>query len=139
MLFGPPRSVAALTTTRELDIPVEDTASLLIQFAGDIQAAVFASHCVHAAMDEFEVYGTRGSLRINPLNGSELRLSGDRSKAFHLPKAENVHLPLIEDFNQAVRENREPRISGEEGMKASVILEAAYRAARESKVVRFVD
>jgi predicted dehydrogenase len=64
-------------------------------------------------------------------------LSGDHSESFHLPKADNVHLPLIEDFNQAIRENREPRVSGEEGMKTSVLLEAAYHAAREGRVVRF--
>jgi predicted dehydrogenase len=111
---------------------------LLIQFAS-VQAAVFASHCVHAPMDEFEIYGTRASLRISPLNGSELRLSGDHSETFHLPKAENVHLPLIEDFNQAIRENREPGVSGEQGMKTSVLIEAAYHAAREAKVVRFAS
>ena len=138
MLFGQPVSVSALTGTRELNIPVEDTGSLLIQFAGGVQAAVFASHCIHAPMDEFEIYGTRASLRVSPLNGSELRLFGDHRESFHLPKAENVHLPLIEDFNQAIRENREPRVSGKEGMKASLLLEAAYHAAREGKVVKFV-
>ena len=139
MLFGEPLSVSALTATRELNIPVEDTGSLLIQFASGVQATVFASHCIHAEMDDFEVYGTRGSLRVSPLNDSELQLFGDTDQAFQLPKADNVHLPLIDDFNQAIRENREPRISGAEGMKTSVLLEAAYHAAREGKVVRFAD
>ena len=139
MLFGAPLSVSALTDTRALNIPVEDTGSLLIQFAGGVQAAVFASHCVHAPIDEFEIYGTRASLRVSPLNGSELRLFGNPNETFHLPKADNVHLPLIEDFNQAIRENREPSASGEEGMKTSVLLEAAYYAAREGKVVRFAS
>jgi predicted dehydrogenase len=139
LLLGEPLSISGLTDTRELNIPVEDTGSLLIQFAGGVQAAVFASHCVHASMDEFEVFGTRASLRVSPLNGSELQLSGDRSETFHLPKADNVHLPLIEDFNQAIRENRDPKVSGEEGMKTSALLEAAYHAAREGKVVRFAN
>jgi len=110
----------------------------LIHFAGGVHAAVFASHCVHAPMDEFEIYGTRASLRVSPLNGSELQLFGDKSETFRLPKADNVHLPLIEDFNQAIREDRDPRVSGEDGMKASVLLEAAYHAAREGRVVKFV-
>jgi predicted dehydrogenase len=67
-----------------------------------------------------------------------LELSGSQGETFHLPKAGNVHLPLVEDFNQAIRENREPRVSGEAGMKTSVLLEAAYHAAREAKVVKFV-
>jgi predicted dehydrogenase len=90
-------------------------------------------------MDEFEIYGTRASLQVSPLNGSELRLRGDHNETFDLPKAENVHLPLIEDFNQAIRENRDPRISGDEGMKTSVLLEAAYHAANEEKVVQFAS
>src|SRR5262245_12171616 len=137
MLFGQPLSLSALTDTREMNIAVEDTGSLLIQFAGGIQGVVFASHCVHGSMDEFEIYGTRARLWVSPLNGCELQLFGESSQTFHLPKAENVHLPLIEDFNQAIRENREPRVSGEEGMKASVLLEAAYDSARQRKVVRF--
>ncbi len=139
MLFGEPLSVSALTATRELSIPVEDTGSLLIQFAGGVHAAVFASHCIHAEMDGFEIFGTRGSLRVSPLNDSELKLFGNTDEAFQLPKADNVHLPLIEDFNQAIRGNHEPRISGVEGMKASVLLEAAYHAAREGKVVTFAS
>jgi predicted dehydrogenase len=100
---------------------------------------VFASHCIHAEMDDFEIYGTRGSLRVSPLNGSELKLFGAADETFHLPKADNVHLPLIEDFNQAIRGNHEPRISGVEGMKTSVLLDAAYLAAREGKGVTFAS
>jgi len=136
MFFGPPLSVAALTGTRELGIPVEDTGSLLIAFAGGIQAVVFASHCVHAPMDDFEIYGTHASVRVSPLNGSTLELAGSPSETWHLPKAENVHLPLIEDFNQAIRQDREPAIPGQEGMQATRLLEAAYQAAREGTVVR---
>ncbi|HEX2521725.1 MAG TPA: Gfo/Idh/MocA family oxidoreductase [Terriglobia bacterium] len=139
MLFGQPLSVSALTATRELSIPVEDTGSLLIQFSSGVHAAVFASHCIHAEMDDFEIYGTRGSLRVSPLNGSELKLFGAADETFHLPKADNVHLPLIEDFNQAIRGNHEPRISGVEGMKTSVLLDAAYLAAREGKGVTFAS
>jgi predicted dehydrogenase len=137
MLFGRPVSISALTHTRQLEIPVEDTGSLLIEFEGAIHAVAFASHCIHQSMDEFEIYGTDGHLRVSPLNGSKLRVVTDRSEVFDLPKADNVHLPLIEDFNQAIRENRDPRVSGMEGLKSSVILEAAYHAARQGKVVRF--
>jgi predicted dehydrogenase len=137
MLFGQPLSVSALTATRDLGIPVEDTGSLLIEFADGVHAAVFASHCIHAEMDDFEIFGTLGSLRVSPLNESELIVSGATNATFHLPKADNVHLPLIEDFNQAIRGNHEPRISGLEGMKTSVLLEASYQAAHEGKVIRF--
>lgn len=135
-LFGQPVSVAALTHTRELRIPVEDTGSVLIQFSGDVHAFVFASHCIHEPIDEFEIYGTQGRLRVSPLNSSQLQWVGSKDELFDLPKAGNVHLPLVEDFNQAIREDREPRVNGEQGMQASILLHAAYHAAREGKVVK---
>jgi predicted dehydrogenase len=137
MLFGQPVSVSALTHTRELTIPVEDTGSLLVEFGNGIHAMVFASHCICQPMDDLEIYGIRGHLRVSPLNGSELHLITDKPEVFQLPKAENVHLPLVEDFNEAIREDRPPRVTGEEGMRASVLLEAAYHAAQEGRVVKF--
>lgn len=135
MLFGPPESVSALTDTRVCPIEVEDTGSLLIRFAGGIHAMVFASHCVEPPRDDFEILGTEGCLRSAPLNGDRLELSRDGVKTFSVPKAENVHQPLIEDFNGAILEDRSPAVPGEEGMKASRLLEAAYRSARSGEVV----
>ena len=136
MLFGPPESVSALTDTRVCPIEVEDTGSLLIRFAGGIHAMVFASHCVKPPRDDFEILGTEGSLRSAPLNGDCLELTAGGMKTFSAPKAENVHRPLIEDFNGAILEDCPPAVSGEEGMKASLLLEAAYRSAQSGRVVR---
>jgi predicted dehydrogenase len=135
MLFGLPQSVVAFTATRVLDIPVEDTASLLLRYGNGLQALVFASHCVRVPLDDFEVLGTGGKLKIGPMNGPLLKVVTDHCEILELPKAENVHLPLVEDFNRAIRENSESRVSGEVGMMASIILEAAYRSAKSGKVV----
>lgn len=136
MLFGRPTSISAVTDTRLLEIAVEDTGSLLIRFANGLHAMAFASHCIRPALDDFEVYGTCGVLKAGPLNGEDLVVVTDRTETFHLPKAGNVHLPLIDDFNEAVLEDRDPRVPGEEGMKASLMLEAAYRSAQSGEVVK---
>ncbi|HVN80006.1 MAG TPA: Gfo/Idh/MocA family oxidoreductase, partial [Terriglobia bacterium] len=139
MLFGLPQSLAAYTTTRVLDIPVEDTASLLLQYGSGLHVLVFGSHCVRMPMDEFEVFGTGGKLKIAPMNGPLLEVVTDHCEILDLPKADNVHLPLIEDFNRAIREDSQPRVSGEVGMAASIILEAAYRSAKSGKVVEIAE
>jgi predicted dehydrogenase len=136
MLFGCPLSVSAVTDRRVFRIAVEDTGSLLIRFASGVHALAFASHCGRFPLDDFEVFGTKGQLKVSPLNGSELQVVTDRSETFYLPKSENVHLPLIEDFNHALFENRDPRVTGEEGMRASLILEAAYHSAQFGEVVK---
>jgi predicted dehydrogenase len=134
MLFGLPRSIAAATNTRILELPVEDTGSLLMRYSNGLQVMAFASHCIRAPMDDFEVFGTKGHLKVGPMNGPELQVTTDHIEILSLPKAGNVHLPLVDDFNQAILEDGTPRVSGEEGMKASIILEAAYQSAREGKV-----
>ncbi len=136
MLFGTPESVSALADTRACPIEVEDTGSLLIRFAGGLHAMVFASHCVEPPRDDFEILGTEGCLRSAPLNGDCLELTGAGGKTFSVPKAENVHQPLVEDFNGAILEDRPPAVPGEEGMTASLLLEAAYRSAQSGRAVR---
>ena len=136
MLFGTPESVSAFTDTHVCPIEVEDTGSLLIRFAGGIHAMVFASHCVEPPRDDFEILGARGCLRAAPLNGDRLELTGAGRKAYPVPKAENVHRPLIEDFNGAILEDRPPIVSGEEGMTASLLLAAAYRSAQSGRAVQ---
>lgn len=136
MLFGFPESVSALTDTRVCPVEVEDTGSLLIRFAGGIHAMVFASHCVEPPRDDFEILGTRGCLRAAPLNEDRLELTGAGVTTFSAPKAENVHQPLIEDFNGAIVEDRPPAVPGEAAMTASLLLEAAYRSAQSGRAVR---
>jgi predicted dehydrogenase len=135
MLFGRPESVAGFTDTRTCPIEVEDTGSLLIRFSGGIHALVFASHCVEPPRDDFEILGSRGCLRAAPLNGDRLEMVGVRTETLLVPKADNVHQPLVEDFNGAVLEDRQPTIPGEEGIQASLLLQAAYRSARSGSVV----
>ena len=132
-LFGLPSTVTAYTEIRSMKIAVEDTASLLMRYGNGLHVMAFASHCIHRPMDDFEIFGTRGQLKAAPLNGDELHVTTGKLDVLHLPKAANVHLPLVEDFAQAVLNNSVPRVSGEEGMKASMILDAAYQSAREGK------
>jgi len=137
MLFGLPDSISAATDTRLLSIAVEDTGSLLIRFASGLHAMAFASHCIASPLDDFEVYGTGGSIKASPLNGEQLIVVTNKTETFRLPKADNVHLPLVENFNGAILDDRDPRVTGEEGAKASLMLEAAYRSARTGEVVSF--
>ena len=44
-----------------------------------------------------------------------------------LPPHDNLHLPLIEDFTQAVLENRAPTVTGEIGLEVNQILTKIYK------------
>ena len=134
-LFGKAVSVSALAHTRLLPIDVEDTGSLLLEFQGGIHALLFASHVAVNPRDDFEILGSSGQLRVCPFNDGELVVTTNETQVYHLPKPDNVHLPLVEDFNESIRLDREPMINGNEGLKASCLLEAAYLSAREKRVI----
>ena len=46
-----------------------------------------------------------------------------------LPNAENVHLPLVEDFVRAVIDGRDPIVPLEEAAKTNLLLDAVYKSA----------
>jgi predicted dehydrogenase len=52
-----------------------------------------------------------------------------------LPPAANVHLPLIEDFNRAVLEDRPPAVPAAEALKTNLLLDAIYESARTGQEI----
>jgi len=126
-LFGPVRRAQALTADVIFDRDVEDTAAVLLQFDGGPCASVTVTHAVRDRQDTLDVFGTRGSIRSPNLNAGELRIAIDDRHAVELhPPAANVHLPLIEDFVDAVATNRRPAVDGEVGRQVAAIEDLIY-------------
>src|SRR5262249_14731662 len=98
-LFGAVCRADGLTANGVSDRPVEDTPAVLLQFESGPCASVTVTHAVRDRQDTLDVFGTSGSIRCANLNAGELRITvGDRRYVEMHPPAENVHLPLIEDF-----------------------------------------
>ena len=71
--------------------------------------------------------GTTGRLTVSPLNGGQLVVqtaSGQREET--LPPAENFNNPLIDDFVDAIQDDRQPSINGLQGRATNQVMEAAY-------------
>jgi len=49
------------------------------------------------------------------------------------------HTPLYQDFIEAVRNNREPLINGEEGVKSLSIILMAYQSQKDSKAIKYSE
>jgi len=49
------------------------------------------------------------------------------------------HVPLYRDFIEAVRNNREPLINGEEGKKSLSIILMAYQSQKDSRAIKYSD
>jgi predicted dehydrogenase len=129
-LFGPHvRHATALTANVVFDRPVEDTAAVLLQFEGGPCASVTVTHASRERQDTLHVFGTRGSIHIDDLNAGVVQVRTDSQRIEAHPPAANVHLPLVEDFVNAVLTNREPAVTGETGRAVAAIEDIIYAVA----------
>jgi len=134
--FGLPERVTARCRTLVHDWDVEDSVSLLMELKNGASAVAQVLWSTKAGANSMEIIGERGGIALNPVDAPELKITiNGRTSVEHIPLPENAHLPLIRDFALAIKEKRPPRITGEEGMKTTQIIDAAYIAQRENRWV----
>ncbi len=133
-LFGLPETVFARCDTLAHDWRVEDTASMIMTLPGG--AHVTASFGWHSRTwrHELEIVGTEAKLLWLPCDtGPVTRTVGRDVASIDLPAVENVHLPLVQEFVDALRASRAPACSAGEALKANLVLDAVYRSAAEGR------
>jgi predicted dehydrogenase len=126
-LLGPVRRVTSLVSTVVFQREVEDTAAALLQFERGATAMLAVTHAAADRQDTFDLFGTRGSVRIASLNRGDIavRAAGrDRTESY--PPAANVHQPLVDDFVEAVRSHRAPSVDGHAGRAVAAVQDAIY-------------
>ena len=129
-LFGEVAKVTACCGRVAAEYEAEDCASLVLVFASKLQAVV---QCLFGPADDpdiFSIIGTRGRISSAPLNDGDIVIEcGGQSRRESHPPADNFCLPQIADFVAAIREHRDPLVSGEEGRLTNVVIEHAYQEA----------
>jgi predicted dehydrogenase len=143
-LLGEVRDVAAFVDTLAEPARVEDTASALLRFTSGAQAVVTARWSTRdpseARSSVLVLSGTDGTIVTWPLHDKASRGSivlatadGERSIPF---EPASTHVALLDDFASAIREQRQPAITADDGVAAMRIQEAVYEAARSGRIVR---
>lgn len=129
-LFGPVRRVTSLLSNVVFEREVEDTAGALLEFHSGTCATLVVTHASATPRDTLDIYGTRGLLHVPVLNGAELVVTANgTSRTESHPPAANLHLPLIQDFVNAVLEGGEPAVTGKIGREVAVLEEWIYAGA----------
>ena len=135
-LLGDVEEVRAFVDTMTFDIAVDDSSALLMRFAGGVRAVGLFNWNVGAYCDEFEIGGTAGRIIATDLGKGELTVvTSDGEQLFHLPPPKITHLGLVADFVESIEAGRPNGLSGEQGLKTTAIMEAAYRSAQSGRAV----
>jgi 1,5-anhydro-D-fructose reductase (1,5-anhydro-D-mannitol-forming) len=98
-LFGQPLRVTAQLSNVVHHYPVEDNATVIVEYADGVRGIVDVRWHSKVTRDECRIRGTDGEIEMSPLNGPELVWPGGRE---NLPAHPNLHYPMIENFVDAV-------------------------------------
>jgi predicted dehydrogenase len=98
-LFGQPQRATGYVSNAIHHYAVEDSATVMIDYAGGVRGIVDVRWNSKVRRDECRIRGTEGEMDLSPLNGPELIYPGGRE---NLPPHANLHYPMIENFVDAV-------------------------------------
>lgn len=127
-LFGAVNEVKSIVSNSIFEREVEDTSLAVLHYETGVCANLTVTHAAIKSQDTLDIYGTKGSIHIPVLNKGELRIvtsSGERTE--HHPPHSNIHQPLIEDFAEAILENRAPEVAGETGKIVALLEDEIYK------------
>jgi predicted dehydrogenase len=138
-----PTKVFANTGAHFQDIPLDDTATVMLEFEGGVVGLIEAGwyHLYADGLEGYtQAYGTKGYARILP---AELHISIEGiwsvTKPHMPPRRQQTDLPMyqaqMDHFIDCILQDKEPSPGGEEGLWAMRILEAAYRSAQMGQAV----
>jgi 1,5-anhydro-D-fructose reductase (1,5-anhydro-D-mannitol-forming) len=123
-LFGQPLRVSAQLSNAVHHYAVEDNATVMIEYPGGVRGVVDVRWNSHIKRDECRIRGTDGEMELTPLNGPDLVYPGGRE---HLPVHQNVHLPMIENFVDAVEGKSALLAGGADSFWTDWIIERALQ------------
>ena len=126
-LFGNVKEMQSKIFNLYFEREVEDTAYTSLLFENHTHAIIRVTHATYEARDALDIFGTKGSIHVPVLNDGILVVKttkGERTE--HHPPNQNVHQPLIEDFTNALLENRKPAVDGLVGREVTLILDKIY-------------
>jgi 1,5-anhydro-D-fructose reductase (1,5-anhydro-D-mannitol-forming) len=124
-LFGQPQRVGAQLSNATHHYAVEDNATVMIEYPGGVRCIVDVRWNSRIKRDECRIRGTDGEMELTPLNGPDLIYPGGGRE--HLPVHQNVHLPMIENFVDAVEGKGSLLASGADSFWTDWIIDRAAR------------
>jgi UDP-N-acetyl-2-amino-2-deoxyglucuronate dehydrogenase len=146
-IMGEVSSVYAQVKTALYPIEGEDIGAAVLNFRNGALGNITASTALFPGYPErLEVYGKNGSVILEAGKMTHQNIQGFEhsnpqknieGSGFSDPMAigHQLHLEQFRDFLEAVRDDREPLVNGEEGRKSLKLITGIYESSREGRVV----
>lgn len=147
-LMGPVESVQAMAATRLRKIETEDVAAAVVQFKNGALGIIEAATTIYPKNleESIAVFGETASVKISGTNAnfietwdiegvSEEEADMLKDKIKEDPFGKPGHQCIIEDMVEAVKENRNPIVTGEDGIAPVKLILAILESAETGKKV----
>ena len=155
MFFGQVSRVSCFINNTTHDYQSEDSATAMLFFENGALGTVDTFFCIpdNSSKNMLELYGSKGSILAKGTigqgaagemtafleqdnEGYDAQQARTQSSGISIdPVPVNTYQAEIEEFSQAIFDDREPTISGELGLRSQKILTACYESARRGKVI----
>ncbi len=134
--------VAAITDGQTANQPLERMASMSLRFDGGTIATVCCGRLLPDSRNDFTIYGTDGRItgRATIWESRQGRLevvseTVNRTEVYGSDYLGNF-IAELEDFHQAIEQDREPVASGLDGLRVVEVTLAMIESARTGRTVR---
>lgn len=147
-MVGDIESVFAYAAPLVRDIDVEDTAVIAVKYKNGAFGVIQGTTSVYPGQEtRFEIHGEKGSIIFGDSGFKQWSIidSDEKAPTVHNeeggsndPKSisNQGHFIFVDDIIQAVRDDRDPLVPGEEARKAVDLIHAIYESARTGKEVK---
>jgi len=154
-LGGMPTTVFGRITAHRHNVEVEDHATAVMEFAGGGHGTLHCTTAQAPNQHRIEIWGEKGALildnwvlTLHKIGTSVTDyVNNNKDVAFTTPDVQTeifddfesmagTHAPAIDDFARAILENREPSITGEDGLRSQELVAAVTLSGCREKLVR---
>ncbi len=134
-LIGEVTEVSAFCNSAIHNYKVEETGGIFVQFQNGAQGFTDLSFSVAQCDIVLEIYGTEGTVTVINDDGWKIQTYFDGEKQVIASQYEDLYQHQFEHFAECISTGVAPLASGDDGLRANVILDAAYQSARTDKVI----
>jgi len=139
-LFGEVATIQAAVSSNGLDLPVEDSANIMMGFKSGSLASIHLNYIQRPPRHSLEIIGTNGTITWDNASGSACLYNVVKKEWQTETPPEGFERNLLfldemQHFLHVVRREEEPRCTLEDGLAALQITQAVHQAAHQSKLV----